>query len=309
MRGSTRRFSLVLAIVLVVSLATTGLAAVTVHRVEPGDSLHKIATQYGVTVNELKQANGLSGDIIYPGQLLEVPGSRAYTVKAGDTLSGIAAAFGVTLQDLRQANNIWTDLIHPGQVLTVPPPGTVPGADNVIHVVRAGDTLFHLAQRYGTTVTALRQANNIWTDHLSIGQVLVIPRDGGNPSRSTRYTSEELELLARLVYAEAAGEPYLGQVAVAASVLNRVRDPRYPNTVHGVIYQVVNGIYQYSPVMNGRINLAPNQTAYNAAREALSGSDPSRGANGFYNPARTSNQWVRQQPVTVVIGNHVFFRH
>ncbi|MEW6233603.1 MAG: cell wall hydrolase, partial [Chloroflexota bacterium] len=71
-------------------------------------------------------------------------------------------------------------------------------------------------------------------------------RCSGNPSRGSRYTSEELDLLARLVQAEAGGEPYQGQVAVAASVLNRVRDSRYPNTIHGVIYQVVNGIYQYS---------------------------------------------------------------
>lgn len=299
---------IVLAGVLVVALATTALAS-TVYTVRSGDSLYRIAQLYGTTVDAIKQANQLTGNTIYPGQRLVVPSGGAYTVRSGDTLSGIARAHGVALEDLRRANNLWTDLIYPGQVLVIPAGAT--GADTT-YVVRSGDSLYLIAQRFGVTVTQIRQANNIWTDFIYPGQVLVIPKAGGTaPARdgTSRYTSQELELLARLVHSESAGEPYRGQVAVAATVLNRVRDPRYPNTIAGVIYQVINGIYQYSPVQDGRINLPPSQTSYAAAREALAGSDPSLGANGFYNPAKTRNQWVRQQPVTVVIGNHVFFRH
>ena len=108
--------------------------------------------------------------------------------------------------------------------------------------------------------------------------------------------------------AEAGGEPYQGQVAVAATILNRLDSPRFPNTITEVIYQVVNGYYQYSPVLDGRINQPAADSARRAVRDAVNGADPSLGATGFYNPRKTSNQWVRQQPVTVTIGNHVFFK-
>ena len=121
-------------------------------------------------------------------------------------------------------------------------------------------------------------------------------------------SAPELVLLARLVHAEAAGEPFQGQVAVAASVLNRLKDRRFPNTVREIIYQQTNGIYQYSPVQDGRINHAADRSAFRAVRAALRGEDPSGGALGFYNPALTNDLWVRSQKKTIIIGNHVFFR-
>lgn len=236
-------------------------------------------------------------------------GGILHVVRPGENLWGIATAYGVTVSVLREANRIFTHLIHPGQVLAIPAAGTSRPAVGFHHVVRGGDTLYYLAWLYNTTVRALREANDIWTDHLTIGERLIIPRTAGNPARVTRYTLEELELLARLVQAEAGGEPFPGQVAVAASVLNRVRDRRYPNTIREVIYQVIAGVYQYSPVQNGSIYRPAGRSALRAAREALYGADPSLGANGFFNPDKTNDRWVRRQPVTVVIGNHVFFRH
>ena len=108
--------------------------------------------------------------------------------------------------------------------------------------------------------------------------------------------------------AESGGEPYEGQVAVAATVLNRVQSGAYPTTIPGVIYQVVDGkYYQFSPVLDGRINTTPSSSALRAAQAAMNGWDPSYGALGFYNPAKTSNYWVQLRPVTRVIGGHVFF--
>ena len=121
------------------------------------------------------------------------------------------------------------------------------------------------------------------------------------------FTPAELDLFARLVHAEAGGEPYLGQVAVAATVLNRLRSPKFPNTLSGVVYQIESGKYQYSPVLDGRINLPAKEPAKKAVREALSGKDPTGGATGFYNPAKTSNYWVRSRPVSARIGSHMFF--
>ena len=115
-------------------------------------------------------------------------------------------------------------------------------------------------------------------------------------------SSSDLNLLAHLVYAEARGEPYKGQVAVAAVVLNRVKNPSFPNTVAGVIYQ--SGAF--SVVNDGQINLQPNQTAISAAQDALNGWDPTYGAIYYFNPKTASNSWIWSRPVTVVIGNHRF---
>ena len=183
------------------------------------------------------------------------------------------------------------------------------------HRVVSGETLWRIARQHGTTVEQLAAANGISNPNIIYeGQVLNIPQGTALPSRSGRQSTgwqlsqQDIELMARLVHSEAAGEPYKGQVAVAASVLNRMACSRYPNSVSGVIYQVVNGYYQYSPVLDGRINLPANQSAYRAVQDALNGWDPSGNASGFFNPRKTSNQWVRSQPVTTVIGNHVFFR-
>lgn len=123
---------------------------------------------------------------------------------------------------------------------------------------------------------------------------------------SGRFTQRDIELLARLVHAEARGESYEGQVAVAATVLNRVKDLRYPNTIPGVIYQVVAGRYQFSPVLDGQINMAADETARRAVYDALAGYDPTGGATTFFNPGKTSDSWVWSRPSLVKIGNHVF---
>lgn len=127
------------------------------------------------------------------------------------------------------------------------------------------------------------------------------------------FSTTELDLFARLVAAEARGESYEGQVAVAATVLNRLLHPDYPNTLSGVInHVVVDGgkrYYQYEPVLNGAIKTPANQTAINAVADALAGWDPSRGATGFFAPSKVSaNSWVWSRISTTTIGNHRFFR-
>lgn len=123
-------------------------------------------------------------------------------------------------------------------------------------------------------------------------------------SSSSSLTSTELNLLARCVYSEARGEPYAGQVAVAAVVLNRVRSSSFPNTIAGVIYQ--KGAF--TAVSDGQINLTPNQTAYNAARDALNGWDPTGGCLYYYNPATATSKWIWSLKVEIKIGKHAFAR-
>lgn len=121
-------------------------------------------------------------------------------------------------------------------------------------------------------------------------------------SSSSSSNSTDLNLLARLVYGEARGEPYTGQVAVAAVVLNRVKSSSFPNTIAGVIYQ--SGAFNV--VDDGQINLTPNSTAINAAQDALNGWDPSYGAIYYFNPSTATNKWIWSRPMTVTIGNHRF---
>ena len=119
---------------------------------------------------------------------------------------------------------------------------------------------------------------------------------------SSSVNSSDLNLLSRLVYGEARGEPYTGQVAVAAVVLNRVRNSSFTNTISGVIYQ--KGAFDV--VADGQINLTPNDTAKKAAQDALNGWDPSNGAIYYFNPSTATNKWIWSRPMTVTIGKHRF---
>lgn len=121
-------------------------------------------------------------------------------------------------------------------------------------------------------------------------------------SSAAPKSSAQLDLLARLISAEARGEPYSGQVAVGAVVLNRVRHPSFPNTVSGVIYQ--NGAF--SCINDGQFDQPVAASAYRAAQDALNGWDPSGGAIYYFNPAKTTSKWIWSRPLIVVIGSHRF---
>ncbi len=123
---------------------------------------------------------------------------------------------------------------------------------------------------------------------------------GGSGSGS--YNNNDLYLLAKLVHSEARGETYTGQVAVAAVVLNRVDDSRFPNTIAGVIYQP----WAFTAINDGQFNLEPNNTAYQAARDAMNGWDPTYGAVYYYNPKTATSAWIRSTKTVTVIGQHVF---
>lgn len=123
-------------------------------------------------------------------------------------------------------------------------------------------------------------------------------------SSSSSYSDADVQLLARLIYGEARGESYVGQVAVGAVVMNRIRSSSFPNTMSGVIYQR----YAFTAVDDGQINLTPNATAKKAAQDAMNGWDPSYGALYYYNPKTATSSWIFSRQTTVTIGNHVFAR-
>lgn len=132
--------------------------------------------------------------------------------------------------------------------------------------------------------------------------LLYLGLGSGTSSSAGGYSSSDIYLLAKVIGAEARGENYTGQVAVGAVVLNRVRHSSFPDSISGVVYQ--SGAF--SCVRDSNWNVAPNDTAKKAAQDAINGWDPTGGAIYYYNPAKTSNQWIRKRPVVTTIGRHVF---
>ena len=132
--------------------------------------------------------------------------------------------------------------------------------------------------------------------------LLYLGLGSGNSSSTGGYSSSDVYLLARIIGAEARGESYVGQVAVGAVVLNRVRHSSFPDSIGGVVYQ--SGAF--SAVRDSNWSVPPDDTAKKAARDAINGWDPTGGAIYYYNPAKTNNQWIRTRQVVTTIGRHVF---
>ena len=125
---------------------------------------------------------------------------------------------------------------------------------------------------------------------------------GSSSASSSAYSSNDVYLLAKVIAGEARGEPYTGQVAVGAVILNRVKHPSFPNTISSVIYQ--SGAFDCVRDSNWKVE--PSATAKKAAQDAINGWDPSGGAIYYYNPAKTSNKWMLSRKVITVIGDHRF---
>ena len=156
-------------------------------------------------------------------------------------------------------------------------------------------------------VKKFQQKNNLKVDGIAGKQTLEAmgifnSSSSSSSSSNSNVSSSNLNLLSRVVYGEARGESYTGQVAVAAVVLNRVKHSSFPNTISGVVYQ--SGAFDC--VSDGQINLAPNETAKKAAQDALNGWDPTYGAIYYFNPATATNKWIWSRPMTVTIGRHRF---
>ena len=160
---------------------------------------------------------------------------------------------------------------------------------------------------YGSlTVSAVKrfqQKNGLKVDGIAGTQTLnAMGIMQSSNSGSSTNNSSNVNLLARAIYGEARGEPYTGQVAVGAVIMNRVRSSKFPNTIAGVIYQ--SGAFD--AVSDGQINLTPDATEKKAAQDALNGWDPSYGAIYYFNPSTATNKWIWSRPMTVTIGKHRF---
>ena len=221
-----------------------------------------------------------------------------YTVVANDSLYKISQLFNTPITTIKQDNHLTTDILYPGQVLYVPAK---------LHTVIYGDSLFTIARQYGAPLDSLRKANNKWDNLIVPGQQFMIPgtKPVGGANTVIPYANSELDLLARLIEAEAAGEIYEAKVAVGAVVVNRVQSTEWPSTITSVINHVAGGYYQFTPVKNGSINKPASSDSIRAAWAALYGSDPSKDAL-FYFDNSSTNQWLWSKTITAYIDNMVF---
>jgi len=239
-----------------------------------------------------------AGDIVY------------YTVKPGDTLYGIGSSYGINYRSVMSSNGLASTTIIPGMKLKIPSGGLT------VHTVKSGETLYGISRKYGIRLTEVKASSGLSGDLIVPGMKLIIPESipcaGGDnkvkPVFSGRFSfnRDDIRLLAKLIHAEARGEPLQGQVAVGAVIMNRLVHEGFPGTISDVVFQKTKGVYQFTPVRDGQINLEPGQAAYYAAECAIKGEDPTGGALFFYNPETSSDRWIKTLPVTKVIGNHVF---
>ncbi len=169
-----------------------------IYIVKAGDSLYSIARAYNTTVNELRSLNNLTSDILSIGQLLKVPSATlpegTYTVKKGDSLYSIAQKFGTTVDALKKENDLTSNNLSIGQVLKIP---QVEDSDSLTYTVKSGDSLYSIARTYNTTVSEIRDLNNLTSDLLSIGQELLIPSNQGLETTYTVQKGDSLYSIAK----------------------------------------------------------------------------------------------------------------
>lgn len=210
-----------------------------------------------------------------PNQTFDAPTAYAAVIKQGNS--------GSTVRTIQKKLKNW---------------GYYKGAVDGIFGAKTKEAVKYFQRKNGLTADGIVGNKTL----KALGMSSSSSSSGSSSSNNSNYSDADVALLARLIYGEARGESYVGQVAVGAVVMNRIKSAAFPNTMSGVIYQS----YAFTAVDDGQINLAPNSTARKAALDAMNGWDPTYGALYYYNPATATSQWIFSRKTTVTIGNHVF---
>jgi len=296
--------AILLALLFLFSLAATALTAdfQLVYVVQRGDSLSEIASSYNISTDKLREINDItSSQNIRAGEELIIPDPEGQDPGRNFNQRLFSREEDFSLNFTQQ------------YAVRINPEGEAPEIDDIAndelisYHVSPGDTLYDIAREFNTSIGVLEALNNLNNGALRAGETITVPvrNLSQRQALSRSLSSEELDLLARAIYGEARGEPYTGQVAVGAVIINRVLSPDFPDSIEGVIYQ--SG--QFTPVQDGSIYLEADSSARNAARDALNGKDPTGGALFFYNPDKaTDREWTSRREVLVTIGNHVFMK-
>lgn len=236
--------------------------------------------------------------------LLSFPSTSAsaarYKVRANDSLYKLSKLFDTSVKSLRYSNNFEENSLTAGDTIYVPAH---------IYKVKSGDSLYKVATKYEIPLSNLKKANIKTGNSIVPGEKLMIP--GVKPYKKSdnviSYSSREIDLLARLIEAEASGESQQAKIAIGAAVVNRVQSGDWASTLTGVIYQKFGKYYQFTPVKNGMINNTPSTASKKAAWTAMFGSDPSNGAN-FYFDQSSKNSWLWSKKQTTQIDHMVFVK-
>lgn len=221
-----------------------------------------------------------------------------HLVAKGESLYQIAQRYNTSVDTLENGNGLSNSNIYAGQVLWVPQ----------YHYVSPGESLYLIGKKYGIRYSEIVRNNGLTTTDVYPGQKLYIPEQNATTSRGwgARLSSVDMDILARIITAEADSESFLTKVAVGAVVLNRVRSNDFPNTIGQVVYHVdETGRYQFEPVLNGWINRPASQQAILAAKEALKGWDPTNGALYFWE-SWVQNSFLNQRPTSVILDAFTF---
>ena len=294
-----------------IAAATPQFQVNLIYTVEEGDTLYDLGLEYGVSIDELREANNLEdGEYISYGDEIIIPREDSTSVIRQVSESEVEEriSFYESQEKGWQRYNLEVEETYEINIRNkVADNIDVSHLDTLNYHVKPGDNLYELAREFNTRVAVIKKLNGLNSDMIRRGDRIKLPINNLTEREVVYHTmsDDEFELLARIIYGEARGEPYIGQVAVGAVVLNRVISSYFPDSIRAVVKQP----NQFCPVSNGQINLTPDRTAYQAARDALHGKDPTRGARYFYNPAASSPRnvaWFEQREVIVRIGDHVF---
>ncbi len=264
-------------LVFCISLGVSAKEVYTYHQIAPGETVWKIAQKYQVDMDVIVTANGLKngGNMVMAYETILIDSNAKsnsngnYVVKSKDTLYKLAQANHTSVEKIMSANGLTATRIYVGQKLYIP----------------------NLAAKKSTTTSNTTSTTASTTATKTV------------TSSSSNFTDDEIYMIAKMIYGEARGESYLGQVAVGAVIVNRVYSSLFPDTVAGVLFQKS----QFTAYSDGQYFLTPNDTAINAAKEAVAGVDPTGGCLFYWNPVKApNNAFLNAKTILATIGDHVF---
>ncbi len=226
--------------------------------------------------------------------------AASYKVRENDSLYSLSKLFETSVKSLRDSNYISEYNLRPGTKIYVPAH---------VHKVKSGETLHTIASKYEVPVTNIKRANGKKGDSITPGQKLIIPGEKPHKNSDTviRYSNTDINMLAKLIEAEASGETMQAKIGVGAVVVNRVQSKEWAPSVSQVIQQKFGPYYQFTPVKIGTINNEPSAASKKAAWIAMFGSDPSNGAIYYFDQS-SKNAWLWSKPQTAQLDHMVFVK-
>ncbi len=292
-----------LALLIFTSIGSAQPRFTLIYVVQNGDTIYDIAKEYNTTVEHILEYNHIdNASKINIGDELVIKKEADNNDKNLNLNHSLSPHNDRTENFKLDVGRNYSVRYNPEQPL---PDVNIPPDKIIQYFVDSGDTLYDLAQSFNTSVGVIMALNNMENSIIRQGQKLKLPILNLSKRQVLARTisQSDIEIMARTIHGEARGEPYMGQVAVGAVVINRVLSNEFPDTIKGVIYQK----NQFTAVSDGQIHYTPNNTAYRAAREALNGVDPTLGSLYYYNPKTAQNKsFFNTRKFVVSIGDHVF---